>query len=313
MVFINTFDFFKVSPSQKQIDTFKRILQDKSKIEIHTHRVPDIDAITSMMILSLILRLRKREVRMVIDDSLNVKTIEYNGQNWHFHNKEEKDFEVVILDTIPSRSTTSRNPRLIIDHHIAYSNHRQLKSHGHIVLPSPSTSYLIYILLTNTGELSNLDEKNMNIIKDLVKASLLADIPPYLRPGIDYKEAKPLYDLLDQKLNMITMVKPAIISRHIYKDWSILIVEPNHQTGYLANNFNPNTIVLSRTGKHYKFSIRTIYNNYHVAEIINEYFKRKGINAEFGAHYGGIGGRIEITENIIDVFIDIINFIANQG
>lgn len=313
-----TFNNIFKSLSQDKVNSFRRLISTKSDtIEIHTHKFPDKDAITSMMMLALVLNRAGKEARIVVDNTTRIEQIEYRGVTWRFYNDEAKNNKtIVVLDTIPSRSTYSGKPNLIIDHHTIHNTYTSFKlDNSAIVIPSLSTGQLIYNLMKISDMMLKLNDDDRNILKILTRVSVLGDVPYLRKTDFNTKEVNILFEYLDAILNTNTAIRPAILKSYQHKNWYILIVEPNHETGYLANdmcnNSCHNNIILSRVDGWVKFSIRTLYNNYQVALEIENYLKAKNIKAEFGAHYAGIGGRIEISSKVVDTFLDIIDRIEN--
>lgn len=304
MIFIPIQNFFNNKKiNEEHIKKFKNVIESKSLIELHTHPVPDMDAIASLMIMKLILGDRSK----IIIEKSKLKSFKYEGYNFDFHDisTSDKKNPVLILDTIKTISTAKNHNIILttIDHHLFHPSDKN--ETNSIIILAPSTALVLYKLSEALNILKKLDRE---FIENLVYVSIAGDLPIYRERILEQNnKALELFNKFDEVLNQnLTLVHPAILSESRFGDWVIIKVEDNYDTGYVANKkikeYNNRILVISKHKEYIKFSIRSFQETTLIFNALKEKIK----DIQMGANLHMIGGRTKLKEQeFLRAFQDI--------
>ncbi|MEM0383027.1 MAG: DHH family phosphoesterase [Candidatus Anstonellales archaeon] len=280
---------------RKEINQFRRFLREANAV--HTHINPDVDAITSL----LILKIANSNITPVTN--LQPMEIKLLGDTFKIHsssNKIESKLDIVVDSTV-DQSTSNAPKVLVIDHHLT-RDRESIKSkdlrtvHELYIIRKPciSNGLLLYRALMQIGILERMGDIQRNMLKILAITSVMGDTD----------HGKYHTELYNNTLNHLSESNTTIINHaeKLYKQlhgklstdrdnttdrWDILynqdtgrtygvIIEDQQDTGLIANNmfekYSKNIVVVSKYRDFYKISIR-LYRAYaDYEQIFNELY-----------------------------------------
>ncbi|MEM1688697.1 MAG: DHH family phosphoesterase [Candidatus Anstonellales archaeon] len=262
----------------QEIKQFHRFLREANAV--HTHINPDVDAITSL----LILKIANSNITPVTN--LQPMEIELLRNTFKIHsssNKIESKLDIVVDSTV-DQSTSNAPKVLVIDHHLT-RDRESIKSkdlrtvHELYIIRKPciSNGLLLYRALMQMGILERMGDIQRNMLKILAITSVMGDT----------NHGKYRTELYNNILNHLSGSNTTIINHaeELYKQlhgklstdrWDILynqetdmtygvIIEDQQDTGSIANDMfrkhSKNIVVVSKYRDFYKISIR-LYRSY---------------------------------------------------
>ncbi|MEM0471249.1 MAG: DHH family phosphoesterase [Candidatus Anstonellales archaeon] len=320
----------------QEIKQFHKFLREANAV--HTHINPDVDAITSL----LILKIANSNITPVTN--LRPMEIELLRNTFKIHsssNKIESKMDIVVDSTV-DQSTSNAPKVLVIDHHLTRDienvKSKDLRTvHELYIIRKPciSNGLLLYRALMQIGILERMGDTERNMLRILAITSVMGDTD----------HGKYNNELYTNILNHLSGSNTTIINdaKDLYKQlygklstdrdnttdrWNILynqetdrtygiIVENQQDTGSIANDMfrkhSKNIVVVSKYRDFYKISIR-LYRSYaNYEQVFNELYsdlKNLANRIDMGLSNSQVyGGKLYTDKDPEQLLRDLIHII----